>query len=302
MGSGASLVMRAAGELLVAGDEPSVVTSAMRLLGERHPRFARSLLLRDGTALRTAAAEGPGTGTPLVQSFSTEVGHGLTGTCAAQRRVLNVRDVTRDPRYLEAVEGTRSELCVPLLVRDELLGVLSVESPTVGAFTREDEEVLAAFAQLVALAIVHTRADATRRRDFAELEALSEVARRAVALDMEGTLDTAVSSFMRITTSDSVVIYLWNEATQRLVPSVVAFEPDQYPADYRERLRPLVLGEGVVGAAAKGREALIIDDVSQDPRAIALPGIPPEHKAAIVAPLIVESEVLGVIRGVTPRQ
>ncbi|HEX4744346.1 MAG TPA: GAF domain-containing protein, partial [Candidatus Limnocylindria bacterium] len=226
------------------------------------------------------------------------IGRGLTGACAELRKVLNVRDVTRDPRFIGVIPGTRSEICVPLAVRDDVIGVLSVESPKVGAFTAADEEELSAFAQLVALAIVHTRADAARRQDIAELQALSEVASRAVALDLEGTLNAVVSSFMEITTSDSVAIFLWDDASQKLVCSALAFEASQYPADYRERIRPVAVGEGVTGWAAKTREAALIPDVSKDPHAVAITGVPLGEKAGIVVPLSVEDELLGVIRAV----
>ena len=290
--------MRAAGELLVAEDETSVVRTAMRLLGDHHGYGTRYLLMREGTALRTVAADGPGTDTPEAQTFETTIGRGLTGACAELRKVLNVRDVTRDARYLGVIEGTRSAICVPLAVRDDLIGVLSVESPKVGAFTGEDEEELAAFAQLVALAVVHARADAAREQDIAELQAISDVARRAVALDLEGTLNAAVTSFMQLTTSDSVAIYLWDDTSQKLVCAALSFEERHYPADYRERLRPLDLGEGMTGWVAKTREAVMIDDVSKDPRVLAIAGIPLGEKAAIVVPLTVEDELLGVIRAV----
>lgn len=298
MQRGVPLLMRAAGELLVAEDEASVVRTAMRLLGDHYGYGSRYLLMRDGTSLRTVAADGPGSDTPEAQTFRTAIGKGLTGACAELRRVLNVRDVTRDPRYIATIVGTRSEICVPVAVRDDLIGVLSVESPKVGAFTAEDEEELTAFAQLAALAIVRARADAARRQDLAELQAISDVASRAVALDLEGTLNAVVSSFMRLTTSDSVAVFLWDDARQELVCAALSFEERHYPADYRDHVRPLAIGEGLTGWAAKTREAVLIDDVSKHPRALPITGVPLGQKSAIVIPLTVEDELLGVIRAV----
>lgn len=290
--------MRAAGELLVAKDEPSLVRTAMRLLGDHYGYGARYLLMREGALLRTVAADGSGTDTTEVQTFTTIFGKGLTGACADLRKVLNIRDVTRDPRFIAVIEGTRSEICAPLAIRDDVIGVLSVESPKVAAFGTADEEELAAFAQLLALAIVHTRADADRQRDIAELQALSEVASRAVALDLEGTLNAVVTSFMQITTSDSVAVFLWDEASQKLICSALAFEERHYPDDYRDRVRPLDLGEGITGWAAKTREPVLIADVSKDPHTLPIADVPLGEKAGIVVPLTVEDELLGVIRAV----
>ena len=290
--------MRAAGGLLVAEDEASVVRTAMRLLGDHYGHSTRYLLMREGSALRTVAADGPGTDRREAQTFETTIGKGLTGACAELRRVLNVRDVTRDPRYIGVIPGTRSEVCVPVAVRDELIGVLSVESPMVGAFTAEDEEELAAFAQLAALAVVHARADTARKQDLAELQAISDVARRAVALDLEGTLNAVVTSFMQLTTSDSVAVYLWDEPGQKLVCSALSFDERHYPPDYRERVQPMNIGEGLTGWVAKTREPVMVDDVSKDPHAVEISGLPLGEKAAIVVPLTVEEELLGVIRAV----
>lgn len=295
---GVPLLMRAAGELLVSDDEPSVIRAAMRLLGDHYGYGTRYLLLRDGDDLRAVAAEGPGTDTEQARTFRTPIGRGLTGACGELRRVVNAPDVSADERYVGVIDGTRSEICVPLVVHDELLGVLSVESAEVGAFSGAEEEELAAFAQIVALALVHTRADAARRQDISELRAISAVARRATALDLEGTLDEAVSSFMRITTSDSVAIYLWDRTQHRLVCTALAFDERHYPADYRERIRPLELGEGMTGWVAETREAVLIDDLGKDPRVRPVTGITLDNKAAIVVPLLVEDDLLGVIRAV----
>lgn len=298
MKRGVPLLIRAATELLASDDEPSVLRAAMRLLGDHYGYGTRYLLLCDEGELRMVAAEGRGTDTERARAFRTPIGVGLTGACARLRTVVNVADVRSDDRYLGIIEGTRSEICVPLAVRDELLGVLSVESADVGAFGTEAEEELVAFAQLVTLSLVHTRADAARRRDIAELQAISGLARRATALDLEGTLDEAASSFMRLTTSDSVAIYLWDNAQQELVCAALAFDEAHYPADYRDRLAPLGLGEGMTGWVAQHREPLLIDDVARDPRARALTGMSLEDKSAIVVPLLVEEDLLGVIRAV----
>lgn len=298
MQPGVPLLMRAAGELLVSDDEPSVIRAAMRLLGERYGESPRYLLLHTDGELYTVGGEGPGTELEATRAFRTRIGVGLTGACAEQRALVNVGDVTADPRYISIIRSTRSEICVPLVVHDELLGVLSVQSRHPRAFSQQDEEELAAFAQLVALALVHTRADEARHRDLQEQQAISAVARRATALDLDGTLHEVVAAFRGITTSDSVAIYLWDEARQRLVCSALSFDARLYPASYEARVRPLELGEGLTGWAARAREAVHIDDVARDPRVQAVPGIPLEQKSAIVVPLLVEDDLLGVIRAV----
>ena len=75
-----------------------------------------------------------------------KLGEGLIGHAAADKKVINVPDVTRDPRYLPWVEDCRSELAVPLLVKDRCIGVMDLESPDLDAFGKHDVEVLTALA------------------------------------------------------------------------------------------------------------------------------------------------------------
>src|SRR2546430_822525 len=66
---------------------------------------------------------------------------GLTGTAAGERRVLRVSDVADDSRYIRCDTGVeaRSEIVVPLLMQDRLIGVLDLESQAPHAFTLEHE-------------------------------------------------------------------------------------------------------------------------------------------------------------------
>jgi sigma-B regulation protein RsbU (phosphoserine phosphatase) len=84
---------------------------------------------------------------------------GLTGTAAGERRVLRVNDVTDDPRYILCESGVpvRSELVVPLMLRDRLIGVLDLESSRPHAFTLEHERMLATLGSYVAVALENAR-------------------------------------------------------------------------------------------------------------------------------------------------
>ena len=84
---------------------------------------------------------------------------GLTGTAAGERRVLRVNDVTDDPRYIlcEAGVPVRSELVVPLMLCDRLIGVLDLESARPHAFTLEHERMLSTLGSYVAVALENAR-------------------------------------------------------------------------------------------------------------------------------------------------
>jgi L-methionine (R)-S-oxide reductase len=69
------------------------------------------------------------------------VGQGLTGTAIAERTTAVSIDVAADPRYLVALETTGSEMFVPVLVGDEVVGTVDVEDARRDAFDDEDQKL-----------------------------------------------------------------------------------------------------------------------------------------------------------------
>jgi GAF domain-containing protein/HAMP domain-containing protein len=84
-------------------------------------------------------------------------GSGITGWSAAHKRPLRIKNVTEDPRYIQVSPNTRSELAIPLVFRNELLGVLNVESELVDAYTENDEEMLGTLGGSLAAIIANAR-------------------------------------------------------------------------------------------------------------------------------------------------
>src|SRR5215471_6735057 len=74
----------------------------------------------------------------LVKHLRIKLGDGITGTAAMERTTVVVDDVRKYPNYIEAVKSARSELAVPLVSRNHVVGVLDIESTDLGYF-REDQ-------------------------------------------------------------------------------------------------------------------------------------------------------------------
>ncbi len=129
-------------------------------------------------------------------------GSGITGWVAEHRRTLSVRDVNLDPRYIQASSNTRSELAIPLIYRNELLGVLNVESEQVDAYTENDEEMLGTLGGSLAAIIANARLLEQIRVQAERERLINEVAgkiRRST--DIESILMTTASEITRITGS-----------------------------------------------------------------------------------------------------
>jgi sigma-B regulation protein RsbU (phosphoserine phosphatase) len=86
-----------------------------------------------------------------------KLGEGLCGAAAVTKQAIRVGDVTQDPRYLALIPETRSELVVPLVHKDRVVGVFDLESPALDRFTDEHVKVLTPLASQVAVAIENAR-------------------------------------------------------------------------------------------------------------------------------------------------
>jgi sigma-B regulation protein RsbU (phosphoserine phosphatase) len=85
------------------------------------------------------------------------LGRGLVGQAAQTMQAILVPDVSKDPRYVEANPETRSELAVPLIYKDKVIGVLDLEHTRRGFFTDEHRRTVTTLAAQVAIAIENAR-------------------------------------------------------------------------------------------------------------------------------------------------
>jgi phosphoserine phosphatase RsbU/P len=85
------------------------------------------------------------------------LGEGLVGYAALHREPVLVADVSQDPRYIKLVPDVRSELAIPLLIKDRCIGVVDLESPELDAFSKRDVEILTLLASQAAVAIENAR-------------------------------------------------------------------------------------------------------------------------------------------------
>ena len=92
-----------------------------------------------------------------VQVPRVKLGEGLVGYAALHREVVLVPDVSQDPRYIKLVPDVRSELAIPMLLKDRCIGVVDLESPELDAFTKRDVEILTLLASQAAVAIENAR-------------------------------------------------------------------------------------------------------------------------------------------------
>jgi phosphoserine phosphatase RsbU/P len=107
-----------------------------------------------------------------------KIGEGLVGHAVLHKTVVVVDDVSKDPRYIKVVEDVRSEMVVPLLVKDRCVGAFDLESPELAAFTKEHVEMLTSLAASAAVAIDNARLYDEVRRNTERLASEVSFAQR----------------------------------------------------------------------------------------------------------------------------
>lgn len=114
---------------------------------------------------------------------------GLTGAAVTSKQPVYTADVSKDPRYVCAAQSTRSELAIPLMVRDEVVGVLDCQSDELNFFDEETIYLLTLFSTQASIAIQNARLYSLERQRARQLEAINTVAQQSTAvMDLDDLL------------------------------------------------------------------------------------------------------------------
>ncbi len=125
----------------------------------------------------------------LEVGYRVSLDKGLTGAAAQLKRPIYAPDVSKDPRYLGKTEETKSKVAIPLMVRDEVVGVLDLQSEQLDYFDPAMIDLLTLFSTQLSMALEHARLHSLERRRAEQLEAINAVAQQTTAmLDLDALL------------------------------------------------------------------------------------------------------------------
>jgi diguanylate cyclase (GGDEF)-like protein len=114
---------------------------------------------------------------------------GITGASVFKKQPVYAPDVAKDPRYICSAQSTRSELAIPLMVRDEVVGVLDCQSDRLNHFDHETIDLLTMFSTQASIAIQNARLYSLERQRARQLQAINAIAQQCTAvMDLEDLL------------------------------------------------------------------------------------------------------------------
>jgi phosphoserine phosphatase RsbU/P len=224
----------------------------------------------------------------VVERIRVKVGEGVTGAAAQRREAVLVGDVSSDSRYISALPNVRSELAVPLIIKNRLIGVIDIESPQAHHFTEEHKQLLTLIASRMAVGIENARLYTRITRQAKTLLLLNEIARELTSiLNLDELLKRVGELLSRLIDFQMFSILLLDPAGETL--------QHRFSLRFQENIHlknDIPSGKGVVGAAAQEKQAILVRDVKKDPRYIETN---PETRSELAVPLIYKDNVIGVL-------
>jgi len=224
----------------------------------------------------------------IAERMRIKVGEGVTGIAAQRREAILIDDVSTDPRYISAVPNVRSELAVPLIIKNRLIGVIDIESPQPNHFTEEHKRLLTLIASRMAVGIENARLYTRTTRQARTLVLLNEIARELTSiLNVDELLKRIAELLSRLIDYQMFSILLLDAAGEKL--------QHRFSQRFQENIQlkhEIPLGRGVVGYAAQHKEAVLVPDVNKDPRYVKAN---PETRSELAVPLVYQDKVIGVL-------
>src|SRR3974390_2584021 len=217
-----------------------------------------------------------------------KVGEGVTGQAAKLRQAVLIDDVTKDPRYIEAVPNVRSELAIPLITKNRVIGVIDLEAREPGYFNEEHQRVLTLVASRMAAGIENAQLYTRTTKQARILLLLNEIARELTSiLNLDELLGRIAELIRRLIDYQMFSILLLDPAGEKL--------QHRFSLRFNENIHlkhEIPLGRGLVGYAAESKKAVLVPDVSKDPRYVQAN---PETRSELAVPLIYKGKVIGVL-------
>lgn len=224
----------------------------------------------------------------VAERIHIKVGHGVTGKAAELREPVLVNDVRSEENFINSAPGVRSELAVPLIAKNKVIGVLDVEAAQPDAFNQEHVRLLTLFGSRIAIGIENARLYTKVSRQARQLTLLTEISRELTSiLNVDQLLKRIADLLTRIIDYQMFSILLLDASGKVLT--------HRFSLRFKESVQlkhDIPLGRGVVGYAAEHKQAVLAPDVSKDKRYIEAN---PETRSELAIPLIYKDKVIGVL-------
>ncbi|MCP4407635.1 MAG: GAF domain-containing protein [Gammaproteobacteria bacterium] len=266
-----------------------VIGSVLDQLGEVIEYDSASVQLIEGDRRRLVGGRGFLVGDSPRELLRNVSQDALINKIVKEKRPLVLSDIKDDPLWdhIPQTDRVNSWIGVPLVVQDQVIGLLTMDHEKAGYYTQESGDIAAAFANHAALAIRNAEIFSLEL-DFQILHEVANNLAKQPAL--EQIYQTAIQSALQTLHCAHSTIFMFNKAGH-----LVAMDRVGTPQPASE-VRPFKPGEGLAGIVAETGKSMRVDDAAKDEHFIegkVKPRSTP--RSLILGPIKIEDEVIGVI-------
>jgi phosphoserine phosphatase RsbU/P len=225
--------------------------------------------------------------------FALELGQGVVGWVARYREPVIINRPEADPRVdarMEEMAGIKidSVICVPLIGKGHMIGVVEAINKVSGEFTVADLDILAGLNDQIAVAIDNAHLYREVRREALEKDLLYQIGKKlSGSLEVNEVMSEIMDTLKQVVQYDAGGVFLIDPA----VNEIHSLYTLGYDPRYDSQLK-LKIGQGLIGHVASTGEPVIVPDVSRDSRYI---DSNPPTQSEIVVPIKVDNRIIGVI-------
>lgn len=214
---------------------------------------------------------------------------GVTGDVVVTGRSRRVADTSREPAYLVIEPGMRSELCVPIKIKDRVVGVINAESNTLDFFGEEDERLLQTIAGQLAIGIEKLRLFEAERARRQEADTLRQVAQViSSSLELDEVLDGLLSSLEQVVPYHSAGVFFEEKDGLHLKAFRSGDQSELFPR------AALSVDNPLFDEIRRTEKPVLIDDIRADSR-FADRGEADQARSWMGVPLVLRGAVAGYI-------
>lgn len=230
--------------------------------------------------------------------------HGLAGWVREHKKAVLIPDTSTDKRWQkptraeEAKAGPKSVVSAPLIVRDKLVGIMTLTHPEPGFFNQDNLQLVQTISDQSAFALLNARYYAESQRRAGIMTAIADSARAiGASLQLDEVLKTILEQTKKALEVEAVSLALVDQGGKELIFRAATGMNDNQV----EKVR-IKLGEGISGWVAQNGQGLIVQDVTKDPRFLLkmdeLIGF--KTRALACAPIRAGNKVMGVLQAQNP--
>jgi signal transduction histidine kinase len=225
---------------------------------------------------------------------------------AIRRRKLVIiregQDNTREAAELLDMVGAKMSVLVPLFAHERLVGALSMAMTSARKFSQNDAALVETIGKQVAIAIENAQLFSNVNRQRERLALVNEIGQVfASTLDLESVYLTVRERLRELIDCDTLLISLYEPATQTITCAFAYTDGEVYPAD---KFEPLKLGTGPQSECIRTARPLIVDNiVKRHPNSFRYVGKTDNNPVSIIyVPMLAEEHVIGVIQAQSVRE